>query len=56
MSRPPLDLETGMPERSVNIEDILEAKNIPAWGKPRGVDLFERNHPLVNYVERQRSQ
>lgn len=51
-----MDPETWMPERSVNIEDILEAKNIPAWGKPRGVDLFKRSHPLVHYVERQKSQ
>lgn len=42
MSKAKLDPETGMLERSVNIEDILEAKNIPSWGKPSGVDIFKR--------------
>lgn len=50
MSRPKIDPETGMLERSVNIEDILEAKNIPAWGKPTGVNLFGRTYPAVDYV------
>lgn len=56
MSRPKIDPETGMLERSVNIEDILEAKNIPSWGKPTGVNLFGRTYPAVDYVQRQRDQ
>lgn len=40
MSNRKIDQETGLLERTVNIEDILEAKNIPSWGKPKGVDLF----------------
>ena len=38
----PIDPETGLKERTVNIEDILEVKNVPSWGKPKGKDLFER--------------
>lgn len=56
MDRPKIDPQTGMMERSVNIEDILEAKDIPSWGKPKGANIFERISPAVNYVERQRSQ
>ncbi len=56
MDRPKIDAQTGMMERSVNIEDILEAKDIPSWGKPKGANIFERISPAVNYVERQRSQ
>lgn len=43
MDKPKIDPETGLMERTVNIEDILEAKNIPSWGKPKGWDLFNRN-------------
>ena len=51
-----IDPETGLLERSVNIEDYLEAKDVPTWGKPKGRNIFERIHPAVAYVERQRSQ
>ena len=51
-----MDPETGLMERSVNIEDILEARNIPSWGKPKGTHIFERVHIGVDYVERQRAQ
>lgn len=56
MSQRKIDPETGMMERSVNIEDILEAKNIPSWGKPKGTEVFERVYPAVDYVQRQRDQ
>lgn len=52
----PVDPETGLKERTVNIEDILEAKNIPSWGKPRGIDLFERVEPAINYISKQQQQ
>jgi len=39
-----IDPETGLKERSVDIASILRAANIPAWSKPKGVDLFERVH------------
>jgi hypothetical protein len=51
-----LDPITGLPERSFNIEDFLEAKNIPSWAKPKGTNIFERVYPSAEYVERQRSQ
>lgn len=56
MSQRKIDPETGMMERSVNIEDILEAKNIASWGKPKGTEVFERVYPAVDYVQRQRDQ
>jgi hypothetical protein len=56
MSRKNIDPKTGFMERSVNIEDILEAKNIPMWGRPKGQDIFKRVSPLVDYVARQQSQ
>jgi len=45
-----------MVERSVNIEDILESKKIPEWGKPKGKDMFKRITPIVYYTARQTSQ
>lgn len=51
-----IDPETGLLERRVDIEDILEAKNIPAWSHPKGVDLFARISPAVNYVAKQQRQ
>lgn len=45
-----------MMERSVNIEDILEVKNVPSWGRPKGSQVFERTYPAVDYVQRQRDQ
>lgn len=50
MDRPKIDAQTGMMERSVNIEDILEAKDIPSWGKPKGANLFDRISAGVKYV------
>ena len=35
-----IDPETGLLERSVNLENLLELKNIPSWSKPKGKDLF----------------
>ena len=40
----------------MDIEDIIEAKNIPAWSHPKGVDLFERISPAVEYVAKQQRQ
>ena len=36
--------------------NILEAKNIPSWGRPKGQDIFKRISPLVDYVARQQTQ
>ena len=54
--KPKIDPETGLYERRIDIEDIIEAKNIPSWGNPKGVDLFERINPVVDYVSKQHSQ
>lgn len=56
MDKRKIDPDTGLMERSVNIEDILEAKNIPLWAKPKGAKLFDRIYQAVEYVERQQSQ
>ncbi len=56
MDKRKIDPETGLMERSVNIEDILEAKNIPSWARPKGTNLFERVHVGMDYVDRQRQQ
>ena len=44
------DPTTGLMKREVSIEDILEAKNIPAWGKPKGPKIFERIQPAITYI------
>lgn len=51
-----IDPETGLKERTVNIESILQAKHIPSWGKPKGKHLFERIQPAVDYVSKQQEQ
>ena len=56
MNKLKIDPETGLMERSVNIEDILEVKNAPSWGKPKGISIFERVYECVDYVQRQRAQ
>ncbi len=35
-----IDPETRMVERSINIEDILETKNITNWGRQKGKNMF----------------
>jgi hypothetical protein len=50
MNKLKIDPETGLMERSVNIEDILEVKNAPSWGKPKGISIFERVYECVDYV------
>ena len=40
----------------MDIEDIIEAKNIPVWAHPKGVDMFERISPVVEYVAKQQKQ
>lgn len=42
MDKPKLDQQTGLLERSVNIQDYLVLKNIPVWGRPKGTNMFER--------------
>lgn len=56
MAQRKIDPETGLMERSVNIEDYLEVKDVPSWGRPKGTNIFERINPAVNYFDRQRSQ
>lgn len=56
MSKPKRDEQTGLMERSIKIEDMLELKNIGSWGKPRGIDIFKRSYPMVEYAARQREQ
>lgn len=34
---------TGLKERSVKIDQFLKANNISRWGKPKGLNLFDRN-------------
>lgn len=40
MSKKQLDPETGLPYRHIDMEAILESVNIPAYGKPKGINLF----------------
>lgn len=40
MSKREIDPVTGLPERSFDVEDFLEAKNIPSWSKPKGAHIF----------------
>lgn len=40
MQKPKIDPETGLRERYVNIEAVLETVKIPSYGKPKGIDLF----------------
>lgn len=54
--KPKFDEATGLLERTVNIEDIMEAKKIPEWGKPKGSDLFNRINESVEYFQRQQKQ
>ena len=51
-----IDPKTGLYERKVDIEGILEAKNIPSWSHPTGVNIFERISPAVDYVAKQQKQ
>jgi len=51
-----IDPETGLKERSIDIASILRATNIPAWSKPKGVDLFTRIHEPIQYQIDQHKQ
>jgi hypothetical protein len=35
-----IDPITGLLERSVNIADILNSKDIPSWARPKGPNIF----------------
>jgi glycine C-acetyltransferase len=56
MKKSNIDPNNGLPERSFNIEDFLEAQNVGVWSKPKGINIFERSYPAADYVERQRAQ
>lgn len=56
MKKTNIDPETKMVYRSVNIEDLLELKNVTNWGKQNGKHMFQRITPVVNYAARQISQ
>jgi glycine C-acetyltransferase len=40
----------------VDIASILKASNIPAWGKPKGPNLFDRLNDAVQYFLDQHKQ
>lgn len=54
--KPKQDPQTGLKERTIKIEDILETKNIGSWSKPKGTNMFSRAYPMVEYAARQREQ
>lgn len=37
-----LDPNTGLKERTVNIASILKLSKVSGWGKPKGVNIFDR--------------
>lgn len=40
----------------MDIASILRAANIPAWSKPKGIDLFGRIHEAIQYQIDQHKQ
>ena len=51
-----IDAQTGLMERTVDIEEYLEFKNIVAWAKASGKDLFGRLHVLPIWINKQRKR
>lgn len=50
MKQYPIDPETGLRERYVDIESVLETVKIPTFGRPKGIDIFKRIEEGITYV------
>ncbi len=55
-SRCKIDSENGLKERTVDIEEYLEYRNLSNWAKASGKELFKRLHPFPIWIRTQRKR